>query len=197
MIHFFPLVVIFVSCNSIEKFFLKKIELIKEKNRSPETWARGCFASRHSTKVKRLLLIDALPESQLRRVSSPKVLPFGFVESLVLWVWPLGGAIFMARDRQRRMYGRLAYQNGKQIKAKLQENLVAAAFTKIKIKSEPGSWMILSIAARDRSSSHLNRECANKVGEGIEGVTFETWLCAQAAWYSISELRSPACRELV
>lgn len=85
--------------------------------------------------MKGLLLIDALPESQLHQVGSAG-------RGLVLWlrgvISPLGidrltGALFMGRSRADRIYGRSAYQSGKQIKAKLQENLVATTFTKNEI----------------------------------------------------------------
>lgn len=39
----------------------------------------------------------------------------------------------MGRSRADRTYGRSAYQNGKQIKARLQENLVATTFTRNEI----------------------------------------------------------------
>ncbi|KAG0632752.1 hypothetical protein HOY80DRAFT_747315 [Tuber brumale] len=90
------------------------------------------FASRHSTEVKSLLLIDALPESQLDRIGSAGR---GFVLWLRGILSPLGidrlmGAIFRGRSRNDRVIGRSAYQNPKQIKAKLQENLVATTFTR-------------------------------------------------------------------
>jgi pimeloyl-ACP methyl ester carboxylesterase len=93
------------------------------------------FASRHVAEVKGLLLIDVLPESQLHQVGSARR---GFVLWLRGVISPLGidslmGAIFMGRSRADRIYGRSAYQNGKQIKAKLQENLVATTFTRNEI----------------------------------------------------------------
>ncbi|EDN08237.1 predicted protein [Histoplasma mississippiense (nom. inval.)] len=47
----------------------------------------------------------------------------------------LAGAIFKGRTREDRVYGKVAYQNGKFIKAKLQENLVADSTTKSEISS--------------------------------------------------------------
>ena len=89
------------------------------------------FASRHSHQVTGILLIDALHEDLLDRIG-------GSGRGFRLWAWgvlsPLGydrlfGAIFQGRTRQDRIYGRSAYQNGKSIKAKLQENLVANSLT--------------------------------------------------------------------
>jgi pimeloyl-ACP methyl ester carboxylesterase len=89
------------------------------------------FASRHASDVRGLLLIDAFPESLLHRISSPG-------RGFMLWVRgvisPLGidriiSATFMGRYREDRIYGRNAYQKGGQIKAKLQENLIATSFT--------------------------------------------------------------------
>lgn len=89
------------------------------------------FASRHSTDVQGLLLVDSLPESLLHRVGSPG-------RAFLLWlrgvIYPIGldrlvSTIFMGHYREDRIYGRDAYQNGGQIKAKLQESLVAKSFT--------------------------------------------------------------------
>ncbi|PWW78822.1 hypothetical protein C7212DRAFT_304762 [Tuber magnatum] len=90
------------------------------------------FASRHTTEVKSLLLIDTLPESQLERIGSAGR---GFVLWLRGILSPLGidrlmGAIFRGRSRNDRVIGRSAYRNPKQIKAKLQENLVATTLTR-------------------------------------------------------------------
>lgn len=90
------------------------------------------FSSQHGTDVSGLLLIDPLHEDLLYRIGKPH---WGFF----LWVRgvlsPLGldrlsGAIFKGRTREDRIYGRSAYQNGKFIKAKLQESLVADSLTK-------------------------------------------------------------------
>ncbi|KAI9802431.1 MAG: hypothetical protein M1825_002815 [Sarcosagium campestre] len=95
------------------------------------------FSSRHFKEVKGLLLIDALHEDLLYRVAAP-------ARGFVLWgrgvISPLGfdrlaGALFKGRNREDRVYGRSAYQGGKYIKAKLQENLVANSLTKNEIIS--------------------------------------------------------------
>ncbi|KAH0608933.1 uncharacterized protein H6S33_001161 [Morchella sextelata] len=93
------------------------------------------FASRHTTEVKGLLLIDALPESQLHRIGSAGRGFFLWLRGIIspIGIDRLTGAIFMGRGRADRIYGRSAYQSGKQIKAKLQENLVATTFTKNEI----------------------------------------------------------------
>lgn len=90
------------------------------------------FSSQHGSEVSGLLLIDPLHEDLLYRIGQPH---WGFF----LWIRgvlsPLGldrlsGAIFKGRTREDRVYGRSAYQNGKFIKAKLQESLVADSLTK-------------------------------------------------------------------
>lgn len=82
-----------------------------------------------------MMLIDPLHEDLLWKVGEPG---HGFL----LWAWgiisPLGlqrlpGAIFRGRTREDRVYGRAAYQSGKYIKSKLQENLVATSLTKTEI----------------------------------------------------------------
>ena len=93
------------------------------------------FSSRHVRQVTGLLLIDALHEDLLHRVGKPN-------RGFILWargiISPLGydrliGALFQGRTREDRVYGRSAYQNGKYIKAQLQENLVADSLTKSEV----------------------------------------------------------------
>jgi pimeloyl-ACP methyl ester carboxylesterase len=90
------------------------------------------FSSQHGTEVNGLLLIDPLHEDLLYRIGKAH-------RGFLLWVRgiisPLGlnrlsGAIFKGRTREDRVYGRSSYQNGKFIKAKLQESLVADSLTK-------------------------------------------------------------------
>ncbi|KAL8970000.1 MAG: hypothetical protein Q9183_001720 [Haloplaca sp. 2 TL-2023] len=90
------------------------------------------FSSRHVRDVQGLFLIDGLHEDLLHRIGSP-------TRGFILWargvISPLGydrliGALFRHRTREDRVYGKSAYQAGKFIKAKLQENLVANSLTK-------------------------------------------------------------------
>ena len=90
------------------------------------------FSSRHRHDVTGIMLIDALHEDLLYKVAQPG-------RGFVLWargiISPLGydrlfGAIAKGRKSEDRVYGRSAYQGGKYIKAKLQENLVANSLTK-------------------------------------------------------------------
>jgi len=95
------------------------------------------FSSRHGSEVRGLLLIDPLHEDLLHRLGSAK-------NGFLLWAWgvisPLGldrvpAAVFNGRTRQDRVIGRSAHQNGKFIKAKLQEALVADSLTKDEVRS--------------------------------------------------------------
>lgn len=90
------------------------------------------FSSRHGREVKAILMIDPLHEDLLDRVGRPG-------RGFMLWfqgiISPLGidripGAFFRGRNREDRVWGRSAYQSGKMIFAKLQENLVAETLTK-------------------------------------------------------------------
>lgn len=90
------------------------------------------FASRHVRQVTGIMLIDALHEDLLHNIGQPG-------RGFILWargiISPLGwdrlfGAIVKGRTSEDRVYGRSAYQGGKYIKAKLQENLVANSLTK-------------------------------------------------------------------
>lgn len=95
------------------------------------------FASRHIRDVQGLFMIDPTHEDQLHKIGNPG-------RGFVLWgrgvISPLGldrlaGAIFKGRSREDRVYGKVSYQNGKFIKAKLQENLVATSTTASEIAS--------------------------------------------------------------
>ncbi|KAF2397549.1 hypothetical protein EJ06DRAFT_539486 [Trichodelitschia bisporula] len=95
------------------------------------------FSSTHSGDVAGIMLVDPLHEDLLSRIGSAG-------RGFILWgygiISPLGiervlGALFKGRTRQDRVYGRSAYQNGKFIKAQLQENLVAESLTKNDISS--------------------------------------------------------------
>ncbi|KAF7510699.1 hypothetical protein GJ744_006065 [Endocarpon pusillum] len=95
------------------------------------------FSSRHVRDVQGIFLIDTLHEDFLHRVGSP-------TRGFFLWAWgiisPLGldripAAVFKGRTREDRVYGPSSYQNGKYLKAKLQENLVAESFTKSEVMS--------------------------------------------------------------
>ncbi|KAI9931541.1 hypothetical protein ASPWEDRAFT_25587 [Aspergillus wentii DTO 134E9] len=95
------------------------------------------FATRHITEVQGMFLIDGTHEAYLSNIGKPG-------RGFLLWLRgvfsPLGldriaGAIFKGRSREDRVYGRSAYQTGRYIKAKLQENLVAETITKSEIQT--------------------------------------------------------------
>ncbi|KAL3461067.1 hypothetical protein BJX64DRAFT_170547 [Aspergillus heterothallicus] len=95
------------------------------------------FASRHLLEVEGIFLIDPLHEDYLSDIARPG-------RGFALWFRgifsPLGldrifGAIFRGRTREDRVFGRSAYQTGKYIRAKLQENLVAGSMTRSEIEA--------------------------------------------------------------
>ncbi|KAI0459416.1 hypothetical protein F5B21DRAFT_456642 [Xylaria acuta] len=95
------------------------------------------LSSRHGQDVKGLLLIDPLHEESLNDVGSSS-------RGFILWLRgitsPLGldqipGAVFKGRSKEDRVWGRSAYQTGKYIFAKLQENLVADTLSKRDVAS--------------------------------------------------------------
>ncbi|KAI1758771.1 hypothetical protein GGR53DRAFT_528513 [Hypoxylon sp. FL1150] len=90
------------------------------------------FSARHGRDIKGLLFIDPFHEDDLGSVGSPK-------RGFVLWIRgiisPLGldripGALFNGRTKVDRVWGQSAYQTGKYIFTKLQENLVADTLSK-------------------------------------------------------------------
>jgi pimeloyl-ACP methyl ester carboxylesterase len=95
------------------------------------------FASRHLLEVEGIFLIDPLHEDYLADIARPGR---GFALWLRGILSPLGldrvfGAIFRGRTREDRVFGRSAYQTGKYIRAKLQENLVAGSMTRSEIEA--------------------------------------------------------------
>lgn len=95
------------------------------------------FSSRHGKEIKGLLLIDPLHEDYLGSISDS-------TRGFMLWlrgiISPLGldrvpGALFKGRTKEDRVWGRSAYQTGKYIFARLQENLVADSLSKRDVTS--------------------------------------------------------------
>ena len=90
------------------------------------------FTARRLGQVNALMMIDPLHEDLLDRIASPgrgfKLWGYGIVSPL--GIQRLAGAIFKGRTKQDRVYGRSVGQTGKFLKAKLQENLVAASLSK-------------------------------------------------------------------
>jgi pimeloyl-ACP methyl ester carboxylesterase len=124
------------------------------------------FSSRHMKQVSGIMLIDPLHEDLLHRIGSPG-------RGFLLWAWGiisplgierLGGAIFKGRVRQDRVYGKYAYQNGKFIKAQLQENLVADSLSKNEvvsarnIQSVDTPLVVVSSGIRTRSDREWERK---------------------------------------
>ncbi|KAI9830775.1 MAG: hypothetical protein M1826_004408 [Phylliscum demangeonii] len=95
------------------------------------------FASRHANDIKGIMLIDALQEDLLPRVGAPGRGLMIFLRGIVspLGVDRLFDAIFRARTRADRVFGKSAYQSDRYLKAKLQENVAANSLTKNEIIS--------------------------------------------------------------
>jgi len=124
------------------------------------------FSSRHLRDVVGIMLVDGLHEDLLHRIGSPS-------RGFLLWAWGiisplgierLGGAIFQGRSREDRVYGRNAYQNGKYIKAQLQENLVADSLSKNEvsaartIQSTDTPLVVISSGIKCRSDGEWERK---------------------------------------
>ena len=149
------------------------------------------FSSRHVGEIKGIFLIDTLHEDLLYRIASPG-------RGFILWargvISPIGydrlfGALFKRRTREDRVYGRSAYQSGKYIKAKLQENLVAASLTKNeiviarKIQSEKTPLVVVSSGIEVRTDDQwgkkqkdLTRVTENlKAWDVVNGAPHQVW----------------------
>ncbi|OTB08864.1 hypothetical protein M426DRAFT_316891 [Hypoxylon sp. CI-4A] len=95
------------------------------------------FSARHGRDIKGLLFIDPLHEDDLGDVGSPgrgfKLWIRGIVSPLGLDRIP--GALFNGRTKEDRVWGQSAYQTGKYLFTKLQENLVADTLSKRDLSS--------------------------------------------------------------
>ncbi|KAI1333446.1 mitochondrial integral membrane protein [Xylariaceae sp. FL0255] len=95
------------------------------------------LSARLGRRVKGILLVDPLHEDYLKDVANPG---HGFLLWLRGIISPLGldrvpGALFKGRTKEDRVWGRSAYQTGKYIYAKLQENLVAETLSRRDVAS--------------------------------------------------------------
>jgi pimeloyl-ACP methyl ester carboxylesterase len=149
------------------------------------------FSSRHVKQISGIMLIDALHEDLLYKVARPG-------RGFALWargiISPLGydrlfGAIAKGRTPEDRVYGRSAYQGGKYIKAKLQENLVANSLTKNEvsqarnIQSEKTPLVVVSSGINVRKDDEWERKQRDltKITENllswdvVNGAPHEVW----------------------
>ena len=149
------------------------------------------FASRHVREIEGIFLIDTLHEDLLHRIASP-------TRGFLLWgrgiISPLGwerlpAAIFKGRTREDRVYGKSAYQGGKFIKAKLQENLVAGSLTKNEvvqarnIQSRKTPLVVVSSAIEckrdnewERKQEDLTKLTDNLIAwDVVNGAPHEVW----------------------
>jgi pimeloyl-ACP methyl ester carboxylesterase len=118
------------------------------------------FSARHLRDVQGIMLIDALQEDLLYQVGRPG-------RGFMLWargiISPLGldrlvGALFKGRGREDRVYGPSAYQGGKFIKAKLQENLVADSLTKSEVAQSRNIQSLKTPLVVVSSGIHVRRD---------------------------------------
>ncbi|KAI9723176.1 MAG: hypothetical protein M1828_004279 [Chrysothrix sp. TS-e1954] len=90
------------------------------------------FASRHLRQVRGMMLIDPMHEDLLYRLASPgrgfALWGYGIISPL--GIQRLGGALFLGRTKEDRVFGKSESQTGKFLKARLQENLVADSLSK-------------------------------------------------------------------
>lgn len=153
------------------------------------------FASRHTHDVQGIMLVDAMHEDLLPQLGNPSR---GFLLWLRGILSPLGldrlsGAIFKGRTREDRVYGKSAYQGGKFLKAKLQENLVADSMTKSEVSSArniqtPDTPLVVVSSGREVKRSReweekqeeLTKLTNNLVAwDTVRGAPHEVWKTAK------------------
>lgn len=93
------------------------------------------LSARLGNRVKGILLIEPLHEDLLYRIGSTDKSFFLWLQGIIspLGIESVPAAIFRGRTRQDRVFGRAAAEDGRFIKAKLQESLVADSLTKDEI----------------------------------------------------------------
>lgn len=134
------------------------------------------FSAHNFRDVAGLLLVDPLHEDLLApRIGSP-------ARGFSLWGWgilsPLGvqrvlGSLFNGQTREDRVYGYAAIQGGKLLKARLQENLVAASFSRsdvgqartVQREAAPETPLVVvssgKVIAKDSSWEEYQRDLTN------------------------------------
>ncbi|KAL2801603.1 hypothetical protein BJX63DRAFT_442171 [Aspergillus granulosus] len=138
------------------------------------------FASRHLLKVEGIFLIDPLHEDYLSDIARSYR---GFAFWLRGIFSPLGldtnfGAIFSGRTREDRVFGRSAYQTGKFIRAKLQENLVAGSMMRSEIEAASHVQMAdmpLTIKWASKQEDHTNITKNLKNWDIVKDAPHEVW----------------------
>lgn len=132
------------------------------------------FASRNGGRIKGLLMIDPLHEDLLYRVGAPGR---GFFLWLRGILSPLGldripGALFKGRTKEDRVWGQSAYQTGKYVYAKLQENLVADTLSKRDVSSSSTIQDKETPLTVISSGEQMRRDDAWEEGQrGLAGLT--------------------------
>ena len=157
------------------------------------------FSARHPREIAGIFLIDAVHEDLLYQVGSPK-------RGFILWVRgiisPLGldrlaGALFKGRSREDRVFGQSAYQGGKFIKAKLQENFVADSLTKSEVAAartiqQPDVPLIVissGVHSRRDKTWEKKQEDLTKITDALVAWDVESGAPAEEVWKTLKGRR--------
>jgi pimeloyl-ACP methyl ester carboxylesterase len=121
------------------------------------------FASRHTSQIKGLLLVDTIPESLIPQIFTPGRTFLLLLRGIIspLGIDRLSGWVFKHRSRQDRVWGVSAWRGDRVIKSQFQESLAAGSITRNEVIAAqaiiPKSIPVVVVSS--------GKECKNKEWE--------------------------------
>src|SRR5271154_858396 len=90
------------------------------------------FASRHTTQVKGVLLVDTVPETLIPKIFTPERTFVLLLRGIIapLGIDRLAGWIFKHRSREDRVWGVSSWRSDRVIRSQFQESLAAGSITR-------------------------------------------------------------------
>ena len=135
------------------------------------------FASRHTTQVKGLLLVDTIPETLIPKIFTPTRTFVLLLRGIIapLGIDRLSGWIFKHRSREDRVWGVSSWRSDRVIRSQFQESLAAGTITRNEViaaqailpKSIPFAVVSSGEECKDKDWEEGQRELASNSNKKI------------------------------
>jgi len=135
------------------------------------------FASRHTTQVKGLLLVDTIPETLIPKIFTPTRTFVLLLRGIIapLGIDRLSGWIFKHRSREERVWGISSWRSDRIIRSQFQESLAAGTITRNEViaaqailpKSIPFAVVSSGEECKDKDWEAGQRELASNSNKKI------------------------------
>jgi pimeloyl-ACP methyl ester carboxylesterase len=135
------------------------------------------FASRHTSQVKGLLLVDTIPETLIPKIFTPTRTFVLLLRGIVapLGIDRLSGWIFKHRSREDRVWGVSSWRSDRVIRSQFQESLAAGSITRNEViaaqailpKSIPVAVVSSGKECKDKAWEEGQRELADSANKRI------------------------------